>query len=215
MHCLKIGDPVFGKFQTRVERSHAIARVGKIAAGKKTADVGLLAEFARHARHSVHRPGIVRTAGESLSRLPVIDDQRAERPFAEFARHAAAELRVGNLAREKQVYGGREKSGVLNKKRAFFRKTNSEGLVDRDLRIVRFDLAEIRIQGNVKRERVFQHELGVQPGAVLKFIGEGRWRSGIWRIRWKRLIEKMVAGKNAVGDELNIAARRDIFDSAN
>src|SRR5262249_32946926 len=51
----------------------------------------------------------------------------------------------------------------------------------------------------------------VQPGAVFKVVLKKRRRRGIWRIRRSRLVEKVVAGKKSVGNELNIATRRDVF----
>src|SRR5713226_9672602 len=122
MHSLYIGDPVFGKFQPCVKRSHAVAGVRKIAAREKAANVGLIPELARHAHHLVRRSRVVRTAGESQSRLAVIDRQRAQGPSAELSRHARAKLRVGNLAREKEIDRRDEKSSILNKERTLLRK---------------------------------------------------------------------------------------------
>src|SRR6266446_1255440 len=207
MHPLNVDDPVPGEFQARIERGYAIAGVRKIAARKKSANVGLIAELARHAHHPVHRPRAVGATRDAQARLAVVDDQGAEGPFAEFSRHTRAELRVGDLTREKEIDRRREKSGVLDKERPLLRKKNGEALIDGDLRVVGFYLAEIGIQSDVERERIFKNEFGVEPGAMFELVLKRRRRSGIWRIHRKWLIQKMVVRKNPVGNKLNIAAR--------
>src|SRR6266567_8203954 len=152
MHPLNVDDPVSGEFQARIDRGYAIAGVREIAARKKGADVGLIAELARHAHHAVRRPRSVGPIRESLAGVAVIDDQGAERPFSEFSRYARAKLRVGDLAREKQIDRRGEKSGVLDEERALLREKDSEALVDGDLRVVGLDLAEIGIQCDVEGE---------------------------------------------------------------
>src|SRR5260370_31259669 len=99
-----------------MERSHAIVGVRKISAGKKRANIRLIAEFTRHSQHSIRRTSVVRTAAESQSRLAVIDNQCAQCPFAELSRHAAAELGVGYLPRKKEIDESHEKPRVLNER---------------------------------------------------------------------------------------------------
>ena len=109
------------------------------------------------------------------------------------------------------MIGSDEESGILNKERPLFRKENSEALIHGDLRIVRFHLAEIGIQRHVKRQRIVGHKFGVQPRAVFKIV-EKRGRGG--GTRRIRLVQKMIAGQQPIGNELDIASGRHVFDSA-
>jgi len=56
-----------------------------------------------------------------------------------------------------------KKAGVLDKERAFFREKDGETLVDRDLRVVRFHLAEIRIQRDVEGQGILGHNFASSP----------------------------------------------------
>src|SRR6267143_6719053 len=126
VHSLNISDPVLGEFQACVEGNHSIAGVREIAAGKKTANVGLIAKLAGHAHHAIGRTRVVRTGGESETRLAVIDHQCTEGPFTKLPRHAAAELRVGDLPGKEQIDGRHEKTGIFNEERTLFRKENGK-----------------------------------------------------------------------------------------
>ena len=169
MRSLKIGDPVGRKFQARVERNDAVAGVRKVAAGSERSDVGLFAEFARDADHAVERPGVVHGSRRlALPRRAIVDQQRAQGPVSGFTGHARAELGIFNLAGKKQGRGSLEKAGIFDEERPLFREENGKALVDGDLRIVGFHLAEVGIQGDVKGKRVFRNEFRVQSGAVLE-----------------------------------------------
>ena len=115
---------------------------------------------------------------------------------------------MGNLAREKKINRGGEKPCVLDEERALLWEKNRKPLIDCDLRVVGFHLAEVRIQREVKRERILHHEFGIEAGAVFKFVQEHR------RCAATRLIQKMIAGKKAVRNELNVAPRRHVFNPA-
>src|SRR5260370_39069682 len=123
----------------------------------------MLAERARLPPHPVRRSRVVRAADEAWPRMLVVDDQGAQRPIAELSRHARAELRVGDLPREKEINRRDEEPCVFDEKRPFLRKKNSEALINGELRIVRFHLAEIRVQRDVERQRIFSHEFSMEP----------------------------------------------------
>src|SRR6266571_6444618 len=93
VHGLRIHNPVLRKLQPRIERSHAITGVRKIAARSKSANVGLLSELARDSNDSVDCPRRVGSTGETEARLPVVNEQCSQRPLAELSGHAPAELR--------------------------------------------------------------------------------------------------------------------------
>src|SRR6266851_868947 len=206
VYSLQIDDLVLGKFQPGIQRSHAIACVGEIAAGKKAANVRLIAELARDANHFVGRPRVVRAAFESLPRPPVVDDQGAQRPFAELSRHARAELRVRDPARKKQIDRCRKESRIFNEERPLLREKNREALVDGDLRVVRFHLAEIRVQRGVERQRILGHKFRIESGTMLEFIQEA-WRAAA------RLIQKVVVGQQPIRNELNVPPWRHILQA--
>src|SRR6267378_6532832 len=169
----------------------------------------LVAKLACDAHHAIHRSRIVRAAWKSLARLAVVNEQCAQRPFPQLSRHATTELRVRNLAREKEINRRGEKPRVLDEEGALLREKNRKALIDCHLRVVGFHLTEIRIQRDVKREGILHHEFGVEPREVLKSVQEHRWCAGT------RLIQKMIPGKKPVRNELNIAARRHVFNPAN
>src|SRR6266852_4322035 len=153
---------------------------------------------------------MVRTACESIARLPVVNDQGSQGPFAQLPGHATAELRVGNLAREEKIDRRGEKSRVLDEEWTLLREKNRKALIDCHLRVVGFHLAEVRIQRDVKRERILDHEFRVEPRAVFKLIEESGRRGRTWRVG---LVQEMIAGKKAVRNELNVAPRRHVFNS--
>src|SRR5882724_8759493 len=211
---LNISDPVLGELEACIERSHAIAGVREIAAGKKTANVGLLAKLTGHAHDAIGRTRVVGTGGESETRLAVIDRQRPEGPFAKLSRHTAAELRVGDLPGKEQIDGRHEKTGIFNEERTLFRKENGKALIHGHLRVVGFHLAEIRIQRHVKRQRILQDKLRVQAGAMFKVVLKERRRSRIRRVGLRRLIQEVIAGQQAIRNELDIAAGGNFFQAA-
>src|SRR6266436_5975137 len=75
--------------------------------------------------------------------------------------------------REKKKINRRgEEPCVFNKEWALLREKNRKTLVDCHLRVVGFHLTKIRIQRDVKRERILHHEFGIEARAVFKFVQE-------------------------------------------
>src|SRR5262249_16118465 len=137
-----------------------------------------------------------------LSGLAVVNGQRANRPGTHFAGHARAELRVHDLPREKKIHRRHKKARVLDKEWPLFWKEDREALIDRDLWVVGLHLAEIWVEGHVKRKRIIGDKLGVNPRAMFEHILVGRIRP----IRW--LIQEMIPGQQTIGNELNVAPGR-------
>src|SRR6266446_5134192 len=146
-----------------------------------------------------------------MARLPVVDDQGSQGPFPQLPGHATAELRVSNLAGEEEINRRGEESRVLDEERTLLREKNRKALIDCHLRVVGFHLAEVRIQRDVKRERILDYEFRVQPSAVFKLVEESRRRG---RARRVGLVQEMIAGEKAVRNELNVAPRRHVSNSA-
>src|SRR5438105_363536 len=85
---------------------------------------------------------------EEIARA-IIDGQSADGPASEASGEARACSRIGDAAREKQIHRRAEESGVLEKEGPLLRKEHFESLIDGDLRLVRFDFAEVGIEGEV------------------------------------------------------------------
>src|ERR1700756_3276828 len=114
---------------------------------------------------------------------------------------------MSHAAGEDEINGAGEVVAVFDEERAFFRKENFEALVDRDLRLVGFDLAEVGVDGGIENEAVAQDVLGIDSALGLKgAAGE----EGIRRIS---PIDVAVAAQQSIGNELKVV-RGDVIDSA-
>ena len=103
---------------------------------------------------------------------------------------------------KKSVNGEREEVGVLEEERPLLGKEDLEALVDGDLRLVRLDLAEVGVQREVEGHGVARHQLHVEAGAALVLARVADVS-----------VEEAGAGERAVGNELDVAARRDAGDA--
>ena len=96
---------------------------------------------------------------------------------------------------------------VLQEERTLLRELHFEALVHGDLRIVGFDLAEIRIRGRVQHELVFQDRFCIQPdlpkGIALRELGMIRIAQ----------IEVPEGAKNSIRNELEIVSGRNILQT--
>ena len=71
------------------------------------------------------------------------------------------------MRREKnRLMGVWKYPAVFEKERTLLGKEHLETLIDRHLRFVRFDLAEIRVQGEIEGERIARHDLRIDAGAT-------------------------------------------------
>jgi len=111
-------------------------------------------------------------ASESLSRLAVVDDQGAERPLIQLS-HAAAELGVGDLAGKKRFDRGLKKSAFSDEESRFLREKNSEAWLMVNCGSP-FHPAEIRIQGDVERQRIPGDKFRVDPARCSNLSTNGR-----------------------------------------
>ncbi len=69
---------------------------------------------------------------------------------------------MSNPAREDKIDGSCEVVAVLQKEGPLLGKEDFEPLIDCDLGLIRFDLAEVGIDSAVEHEAVVQDELGVE-----------------------------------------------------
>ena len=73
--------------------------------------------------------------------------------------------------------------------------------------IVGFHLAEIGIDGDIEREAIVNDRLGVDAAAWIGAAAKGGNAVG-------RVVQEVRTAEGDVGDELQIAAGRDVEDSA-
>ena len=90
---------------------------------------------------------------------------------------------------------------VLLEKRPRLRKENFEALVNRDLRLIGFDLAEVGIGSGVDGKLVFEHELCIEPDLTECCALRVENIAGIARVNFSE------RAPNGIGDELNVPAR--------
>lgn len=142
-----------------------------------------------------------------LPRRGGVGCQQPDRPRSVLACHAHAPFRVGDPACENEIDRGLEIVRVFLKKGPRLRKENLEALVDRNLRLIGFDLAEVGIGGRIDDEFVFEYELRVQ--AHLPERGSPRVEDIAWIVR----VNFPERARDAIGDELNIPARRNLLQT--
>src|SRR4030095_4995853 len=126
----------------------------KIAAGCNNSYARLVGQFALNANNSDSCSFITKrtSLSEFLSRRAIIDQQSGEGPSGRLAAQPNPELRVGDAPRKEQILGRDKIAGVLQKERALFGKENLKTLVDRNLRLIGLDLAEVWIQSDVQSQ---------------------------------------------------------------
>src|SRR5206468_12858682 len=134
---------------------NAVERRTEVADGQQAADARIT-KLPPGAYDAVHRAvAVLRIL--RLDLVPggaIVDRQRADCPPSDLSGHPGAELRVSDAAGKEQIDRSLEVPGVLQEEGTLFRKKHLESLIDGDLRFVRFHLAEIRVQREIKRQRI-------------------------------------------------------------
>src|SRR5438445_6421406 len=115
---------------------------------------------------------------------------------------------MNDASREHQIHGKSEVVAVLEKERALFRKEDFETLVHSDLRLVRFDLAEVGVDGGIEHKTAVEDELGIDAGLSLEIAVLEE------RIVGVTLINIAKSTKQSIRNELDIAAGRDLLDTS-
>ena len=134
---------------------------------------------------------------DGMARRPIVDRQRPDRPSADLSGRARADLRIADPPREEQRDRRLEIAGVLQEERSLLGKEHFEALVDGDLRLVGFHLAEIGIDREVERHRIVRDDLRVDAGA----------RGGI--ALEDRPVEEPRTSERPIGNELDVVSWRD------
>ena len=112
---------------------------------------------------------------------------------------------MGDAPRENQIDRRREEVAVLQKERTFFGKENLEALVDRDLGLVRFNLAEVGIHRCIQYKAPMQDEFSIQPNVGFE---SAALENRMVRIT---LVDIAKAAKQSVRNQLNVPPGRDVL----
>ena len=206
-HDLKTSRPVGIELQPRIDPADAVKFIcpGPLPIGVDQAHRGLLEDVAIHPRDGERSPVAGQRAirGHAVARRAVVRGEKPQRIRAGFSGQADAELRIANVPGKHQVNRSLEVVGVFDEEGPLLREIHLEALVDGDLRLVRFHLAEIRVGGDVEHQVVMQDELGVQSAAkVRRAVVKGR-RQRIARV------QRMKRTHHPVRDELHVSSRRN------
>src|SRR5450631_1525905 len=115
-------------------------------------------------KHGVHRSlAVARLAlRQHLAWRAVVRDKRAHSPSSYRPGQLGSELRFDNAPREEQFLRHGKDRSILQKERPALRIHHLETLVCLNFRIVGTDLAEIRVYGHVKRERIVDNGFRIE-----------------------------------------------------
>src|SRR5256712_10494494 len=97
---------------------------------------------------------------------------------------------------------------VLEKERALLRKEDFESLINCVLRLIGFDLGEIRIYGRIEYQAVVKDELRVETGLTPRVYLIKT------RLGWVARINGAEVAERSVGNELHVVAGRDVLQAA-
>ena len=209
-HGRALDAPVLIDLEIGVHTPHAVEASAEFPVGVDGADGGLIEDVAADAGDGKGGPiARIRIGGrQSLAGGPVVAGQDADSPRARFARQPEAELGMSNAARKHEIDGGREEVAVFEKERPLFGKEDLEALVDRDLRLVGFHLAEIGIHGGIEDEAAMQNELAIQADIGLE--------SAALEERMVRvaLVDVSEAAEEPVRNQLHVAGRGYVLQAS-
>src|SRR6267143_1428505 len=110
---------------------------------------------------------------------------------------------MADAAGEDEIDRRGEVVAVLQKERPLFGEENLEPLVGRDLRLVGFHLAEVRINRRIAHEAVVQDDFRVETNVGLELAAL------VERMIRVALINVAEAAEDSVGNDLDVASWRD------
>src|SRR5579863_482362 len=142
-----------------------------------------------------------------FARFTVVDGEEAEIGSGDFSCQANTVFGMDDVARVDKQDRRAEEIRVLKKEGPELRKVDGVALVDGELGLIRFDIAEIGIDGSVEDDAVFDDELGFAAGSALEAPGAEVW---IERIEIDQFA--LILGEH-VGIDLQIMGAGDAFDA--
>ena len=128
--------------------------------------------------------------------------------MVQLSRHAQTHIGTDNVARVEQRHRRRKVAGVLEEKGTQLREEYGVSLVHGELRLIAFNVAEVRIDGAVKNDRIVPNRLHF---ASARCFGIACAEVGIVGIK---RIQRVFVLRKGVGVYLNIVRACDAFDSA-
>jgi len=192
-----------------IDAADAIPAAAEFLVAVDGANTGVLADVARDPGNAVGGAMQVQgiAGGVGFAGLAVVDGEEAEIGSADFAGHADAVLGVHNIARVDQQDGRGEVIGVFEEERTEFGEIDRVALIDGELRLVGFDVAEVGVDGSVKDDAVFENVFGFAAAGALEMPGAP---VGIERIEVDQFAFVL---HKPVGVQLEIVGSGDAFDA--
>jgi hypothetical protein len=137
---------------------------------------------------------------EGLAGCAIVARKQAHRPWARLSGESQAELGMRDPAREHQIHGKREIVTVLEEEWPLLWEEDFESLVNRDLRLIGFDLAEVGIDGSIEHEAAVQNELCIESdvGFEITVLEE--------RVIGVALVDVAKVANESIGNEPAVAA---------
>jgi len=154
---------VLVKADGKVDAADAVPALAKFFIGVDRTDAR---SFAYIFRDAAHRDGgmlpVKRVARrDGLSWLAIVGHKESDIRMVDLSRDADAVLGMHNAARVDEINGRNKVVGVLKKERPQLGKINREALIDGELWLLGFDIAEVGIDGGVDNDAVLQDQLGL------------------------------------------------------
>lgn len=192
----------------KVDASNTVPALAELRVGVDRAQARSLAQIFRDA---ADRDGgvfsVERIAGrDSLSRLAIVGNKKSDIRVADFSRCPDAKFRMHDVARVNEGDGRDEVVGVLQEERPQLGKINREALIDGELRLFGFDIAEVGVESAVEDNAVFQDQLDLAAGGAFKVARADKGVGGI------DVDEGALVLRQRVGVQLEIVRAADAFN---
>src|SRR5215468_1285811 len=100
---------------------------------------------------------------DALARRLGLGRHHSDSPWSVFSREPQPPLRIHNAPREHQIDGSRKVIRVFLEEWSLLREKDFKPLVNRHLRLIGLDLAEIWIGRHIEDKLVFENRFGVEP----------------------------------------------------
>src|SRR4051812_18513686 len=115
----------------------------------------------------------------SAAGLAIVNGEEAEVGAAGLAGDAKTPVGAGDVAGVEKSEGSSEVAGVLEEEGAEFGEIDGVALVDGELGLVAFDVAEIGVEGGVEDDGVAPDRFGFATGCGFGVAGAEAWIIGI------------------------------------
>ena len=206
---LQVGHPVLVDAELAVGTQHAVVAIRQFAVGEHHAHAVLTLQVTvgtEHADSGFLAVEWIR-CGTVQARGLVVHQDGAEAPLTSATGQTQSAFGVNDAAGKQQDRVGGEEVCVLHEERATLGVLHFEALVDGDLRLVRLDLREVRIQCQVQHPGIVEHELGIDAHVVflVAFHQRAACSAGV---------DRLDVSCEQEWHDLRVAAGRDIADAS-